>query len=100
MDETTSDIICVVCKRDSTELNDDIVLCDDCNVGKFIKLQTSFLWQHEYARYVILTFLIYDVFRQRYGRCVDAETMLFAYLEMLEILKIGNFGRSTIPEDG
>ncbi|XP_066928840.1 uncharacterized protein [Clytia hemisphaerica] len=33
VNETTSDIICVICKQDSTESDNDIVLCDSCNVG-------------------------------------------------------------------
>lgn len=33
VNETTADIICVICKEDRTDLDDDIVLCDICSVG-------------------------------------------------------------------
>ena len=44
--ETTSDIVCVVCKEDKVEADDDIVLCDSCSVGMI-----------ELLNYVFPTFL-------------------------------------------
>lgn len=34
VNEETSDIICIICKKDRTDSDNDIVLCDSCNVGE------------------------------------------------------------------
>lgn len=34
MDETTTDIICIKCKKDDSDKPNEIVLCDTCGIGK------------------------------------------------------------------
>ena len=34
MDETTTDIICIKCKRDDSDTPNEIVLCDRCGIGE------------------------------------------------------------------
>ena len=34
VDETTTDIICIKCKRDDSDSPNEIVLCDTCGIGK------------------------------------------------------------------
>jgi len=33
VDETTTDIICIKCKRDDSDTPNEIVLCDTCGIG-------------------------------------------------------------------
>ena len=33
VDETTTDIICIKCKRDDSDTPNEIVLCDRCGIG-------------------------------------------------------------------
>lgn len=33
MDETTTDIICIKCKKDDSDAPNEIVLCDTCGIG-------------------------------------------------------------------
>ena len=35
VNETTTDIICVKCKQDSSDKGNEIVLCDQCGYGKY-----------------------------------------------------------------
>ncbi len=35
VDETTTDIICIKCKKDDSDSPNEIVLCDKCGIGKF-----------------------------------------------------------------
>lgn len=34
VDETTTDIICIKCKRDDSDTPNEIVLCDRCGIGE------------------------------------------------------------------
>lgn len=34
VDETTTDIICIKCKKDDSDSPNEIVLCDRCGIGK------------------------------------------------------------------
>ena len=34
VDETTTDIICIRCKKDDSDKPNEIVLCDTCGIGK------------------------------------------------------------------
>lgn len=34
VDETTTDIICIKCKRDDSDSPNEIVLCDKCGIGE------------------------------------------------------------------
>ena len=34
VDETTTDIICIKCKKDDSESPNEIVLCDSCGIGQ------------------------------------------------------------------
>ena len=34
VDETTTDIICIKCKKDDSDAPNEIVLCDNCCIGK------------------------------------------------------------------
>ncbi len=36
MDETTTDIICIKCKKDDSDSPNEIVLCDTCGIGKHL----------------------------------------------------------------
>jgi len=50
VNETTTDIICVKCKQDSSDKGNEIVLCDQCGYGKMhnpiIKLLLLLLAYH------------------------------------------------------
>ena len=35
VDETTTDIICIKCKRDDSDTPNEIVLCDRCGIGEW-----------------------------------------------------------------
>ena len=46
MDETTTDIICIKCKKDDSETPNEIVLCDSCGIGKLNhKFLSSFFFK-------------------------------------------------------
>lgn len=34
VDETTTDIICIKCKKDNSDPRNEIVLCDMCGIGE------------------------------------------------------------------
>lgn len=34
VDETTTDIICIKCKKDNSDSPNEIVLCDMCGIGE------------------------------------------------------------------
>ena len=36
VDETTTDIICIKCKKDDSDSPNEIVLCDRCGIGEYI----------------------------------------------------------------
>lgn len=36
VDETTTDIICIKCKKDNSDSPNEIVLCDMCGIGEYI----------------------------------------------------------------
>ena len=42
VDETTTDIICIKCKRDNSESPNEIVLCDKCGIGMNFGVSNSF----------------------------------------------------------
>ena len=49
VDETTTDIICIKCKKDDSELRNEIVLCDSCGIGERVSAFEVFVGVELYA---------------------------------------------------
>ena len=64
VDETTTDIICIKCKKDDSEFPNEIVLCDSCGIGEW----TLRCWVGDASRVLACAFCVQSICLAPYRR--------------------------------